>query len=270
MGRPGRDPRPAPRHAQRSARYRLPRPPSFNEPDVRDKPSNVRDRAPELTERQIAQLQLDYEGRAGSLLAVDDHVEELVRTLKRTGQLSNTMIVFLSDNGWMQGEHRVPGDKFLPYEESIRVPFIVRGPGVPAGRVVRGQVANVDFAPTLLDAAAARPGRLLDGMSLLPVARDPRRRVDRAIGLEALQPLFAGDFGPFNAWDRPYTGVRTDRYTYAVYSETGERELYDRRSDPHQLRNVAAEARYAGVVGRLEAKRRALRKCRGRGCDIAP
>jgi arylsulfatase A-like enzyme len=269
MGRPGRDPRPAPRHEKRSGDYKLPRPPSFNEPDVSDKPSNVRDGAPALSERQVEQLQLDYEGRAGSLLAVDDHVKQLVKVLRRTGQLDNTLIVFLSDNGWLQGEHRVPGDKFLPYEESIRVPFILRGPGVPAGRVVRGQVSNVDFAPTLIDAADARAGRTMDGVSLLPAARNPSRRPKRAIGLEALRRLFAGDFGPFNAWDRPYNGVRTDRYTYAVYTETGERELYDRSKDPHQLRNVAGDPAYAAVVTRLEAKRKQLAKCRGGGCDVA-
>ena len=146
----------------------------------------------------------------------------------------------------------------------------MRGPGVPAGRVVRGQVANMDFAPTLLDVANAKAGRTQDGVSLLPVARDPRKRPDRAIGLEALNRLFDGDFGPFNAWDRPYTGVRTDRYTYAVYSETGERELYDRGKDPHQLSNVAADPAYAAVVERLEAKRVALSSCRGTKCQVAP
>ena len=268
MGRPGRDPRPPKRYEEKSDGYKLPRPPNFNEADIGDKPSNVQDGAPELTDAQIAQLQLDYEGRAGSLLAVDDHVKQLVKVLRRTGQLDNTLIVFLSDNGWLQGEHRIPGDKFLPYEEAIRVPFILRGPGVPAGRVVRGQVANVDFAPTLVDVAGARAGRTMDGTSLMPAARDPRRRPNRAIGLEALNRLFDGDFGPFNAWDRPYTGVRTDRYTYAVYTETGERELYDRRKDPHQLRNVAADPAYAAVVKRLEAKRLRLGSCRGSSCRV--
>jgi N-acetylglucosamine-6-sulfatase len=269
MGRPGRDPRPAPRHEAKSGSYKLPRPPSFNEADISDKPSNVQNGNPALTDRQIEQLQLDYEGRAGSLLAVDDHVKQLVRVLKQTNQLKNTMIVFLSDNGWMQGEHRVPGDKFLPYEESIRVPFILRGPGVPAGQVVRGQVANVDFAPTLVDVARARAGRTMDGVSLMPSARDPRKRPDRAIGLEALRRLFTGDFGPFNAWDRPYTGVRTDRYTYAVYTETGEKELYDRKKDPHQLQNVAADAAYAGVVKELAAKLLKLKGCKGKACQVA-
>ena len=270
MRRPGRDPRPAPRYERKASNYKLPRPPSFNEPDVGDKPSNVREGAPPLSDAQIEQLQLDYEGRIGSLLAVDDHVKKLVSTLRRTGQLDNTLIVFLSDNGWLQGEHRIPGDKYLPYEESLRVPFILRGPGVPAGRVVRGQVANIDFAPTLLDAARAKPGRTLDGVSLLPAARDPRKRPNRAIGLEALYRLFGeGDFGPFNAWDKPYTGVRTDRYTYAVFTETGERELYDRAKDPHQLRNVAADPAYAKVLSRLEAKRKKLKGCKGSSCRVA-
>jgi N-acetylglucosamine-6-sulfatase len=269
MGRPGRDPRPAPRHAARSSRFDLPRPPSFNEPDASDKPSNIQDGAPPLTDAQIEQLELDYEGRIGSLLAVDEHVKSLVAELRRTGQLDNTLIVFLSDNGWLQGEHRVPGDKYLPYEESLRVPFILRGPGVPKGRTVKGQVANVDFAPTLLDAARARAGRTMDGVSLLPAARSARHMPNRAIGLEALSRLFPrGDFGPFNAWDKPYTGVRTDRYTYAVYTETGERELYDRRKDPHQLRNVAADPAYAEVLAGLEEKRVELAGCRGRSCNV--
>jgi N-acetylglucosamine-6-sulfatase len=269
MGRSGRDPRPAPRHEAAAARQRLPRPASFNEPDLADKPSNMRSFAPSLTEEEIQQLQLDYEGRIGSLLAVDDHVKRLVDTLRTTDQLDNTLIVFLSDNGWLQGEHRIPGDKFLPYDESLRVPLILRGPGVPAGRTVRGQVSNIDFAPTLLDVARARAGRTIDGVSLVPALRDPRRRSDRALQIEAPRPLFDNPV-PANQWDRPYKGVRTDRYTYVVYTETGEQELYDRRRDPAQLRNVAAVARYARVKARLAQKLVRLDRCKGRACDVAP
>jgi arylsulfatase A-like enzyme len=269
LGRPGRDPRPAPRYEAKSARYRLPRPPSFNEADFADKPSNMRKAAPLMTAEQIQQLQLDYEGRIGSLLAVDDHVKKLVKTLRATGQLKNTLIVFVSDNGWLQGQHRVTGDKFLPYEESLRIPLIVRGPGVPAGRTVRGQVANIDFAPTLVDAANARAGRTMDGVSLLPTIRDPRQRPNRIFEIEALEPLFRGNI-PVNAWDRPYKGVRTDRYTYVVYTETGEQELYDRRKDPHQLRNIAADPAYAPIKARLAARLVKLDRCKGRSCDVKP
>jgi arylsulfatase A-like enzyme len=271
MGRPGRDPRPAPRYKRRSSRYRLPRGRSFDEADLSDKPSNMRKAARPMTQAQIDQLQLDYEGRVGSLLAVDDHVRALVRTLRATGQLRNTLIVFVSDNGWLQGQHRVTGDKFLPYEESLRVPFIMRGPGVPAGRTIRGQVSNIDFAPTLLDFAKARSraGRRMDGVSLRRTIRRPPRRPRRALQIEALAPLFEQNI-PVNAWDRPYRGVRTDRYTYVVYTETGEEELYDRRRDPAQLRNVAADPAYASVKRRLAGVLRRLNRCKGRSCNVRP
>ncbi len=269
MGRKGPDPRPAPRYEAKSKRYKLPRPPSFNEADISDKPSNVTSKAPRLTAAQVQQLQLNYEGRVGSLLAVDDHVKKLVGILRKTGQLKNTLIMFLSDNGWLQGQHRIPGDKFLPYEESLRVPLILRGPGVPAGRTVRGQVANIDFAPTLLDAARARPGRTMDGVSLLPTTRNPRKRPNRVIQIEAPAPLFRGNL-PANQWDRPYKGVRTDRYTYVVYNETGDQELYDRRKDPYQLRNVAAVGSYAKVKKALARKLARLDSCKGRSCMVKP
>jgi N-acetylglucosamine-6-sulfatase len=269
MGRPGADPRPAPRYAQESKQYDLPRPPSFNEADFADKPTNMQDHAPTMSESQVHQLELDYHGRAGSLRAVDDHVGRLVEVLRRTHQFKNTVIVFVSDNGWLQGEHRIPGDKYLPYEESLRVPFIITGPGVPRDRTIHGQVSNVDFAPTLLDLAKAKPGRTQDGVSLLPAAHDPAKVPHRAIEIEALAPLFAGDI-PNNAWDRPYKGVRTDRYTYVVYTETGDEELYDRQVDPYQVQNVADQPAYAAVKARLVAKLAKLDECKGRGCDVKP
>jgi N-acetylglucosamine-6-sulfatase len=269
MGRPGPDPRPAPRYADESKGYTLPRPPSFNEADMSDKASPVQSKTPSMTDAQIAQLQLDYEGRAGSLLAVDDHVAKLVKTLRQTHQLKNTMIVFVSDNGWLQGEHRITGDKFLPYEESLKVPLIVRGPGVPKGQTIHGQVGNIDFAPTLLDAADAKPGRKMDGVSLLPTIENPGKRPKRAIEIEALAPLFEEPV-PVNAWDRPYTGVRTDRYTYVVWTETGEKELYDRRTDPYELQNVAGDPAYAAVEAELAGKLARLATCAGKACNVKP
>jgi arylsulfatase A-like enzyme len=269
MGRPGRDPSPAPRYSKLSTRFKLPRPASFNEADFADKPSNMQKHAPPLSTAQIHQLQLDYEGRIGSLRAVDDHVKKLVGILRSTHQLKNTLILFVSDNGWLQGQHRIPGDKFLPYEESIRVPLILRGPGIPADETVHGQISNIDFAPTLVDIAKARAGRTMDGVSLVPTIRNPRRRPKRAIEIEALAPLFEQNV-PVNAWDRPYRGVRTDRYTYVVYKETGEEELYDRRKDPSELRNVAADPAYASVKARLAAKLAKLNTCKGRRCNVRP
>jgi arylsulfatase A-like enzyme len=271
MGRPGADPRPAPRYADAVKDLRVPRPPNFDEADFADKPSELRQALPPLTDDKIAQLDRDYQGRIGALRAVDDHVGELVATLRRTHQLDNTLIVFVSDNGWLQGEHRVPGDKFLPYEESLRVPFVLRGPGIPKGRRIAGQVANIDFAPTLVDVANATAGRTMDGVSLLPIARDPAKRPDRAIEVEALSALFTGDFPLiFNGWDQPYRGVRTDRWTYVVWTKSGDKELYDRRRDPYELRNLAGSPAHRSIERRLAARLRALDHCRGAACRQVP
>jgi arylsulfatase A-like enzyme len=169
----------------------------------------------------------------------------------------------------MQGEHRIPGDKFLPYEESLRVPLIVRGPGVPKGAKVKGQVSNIDFAPTLVDVANARAGRTMDGTSLLPLLRNPRLRPNPVVEIEAPRPLFEGEV-PVNAWDRPYKGVRTDRYTYVVYTETGDEELYDRRTDPAQMKSVADDPAYAQIKLGLAADLKRLDTCRGSKCAVAP
>jgi arylsulfatase A-like enzyme len=271
MARPGPDPRPAPRYAARSKLFKLPMDsPNFNEADISDKPLSLRKAAANpLTQAQIDQLQLDYQGRIGSLLAVDDHVKKMVDLLKATKQLDNTMIVFVSDNGWLQGEHRIDGDKFLPYENSVQVPLIIRGPGVRKGVKVANQVSNIDFAPTIVDVAKAKAGRTMDGVSLKPMLTKAVKPADSIVQIEAPAPLFEADV-PVNAWDRPYKGVRTTRYTYAYYTEAGDEELYDRRTDPAQLKNVANDPAYATIKARLVAKMRELDTCKGKTCRVAP
>jgi arylsulfatase A-like enzyme len=151
------------------------------------------------------------------------------------------------------------------------VPFVLRGPGVPAGQTVKGQVANIDFAATLVDAARAKAGRKLDGISLLPIARKPARLPARAIALEAQSRLLTGDFPiMFNGWDRPYQGVRTERYTYATYLEDGAQELYDRAKDPYELDNVVDDPAYATIRAHLVTKMNKLEKCKGAACLVAP
>lgn len=265
MGRSGPDPRPAPRYRDESEQLTLPQGPSFNNEGTGPKPANF-DVAKELDAGDIDQLNLDYQGRAGSLMAVDDHVAKMVRTLRKTHQLKNTVIMFVSDNGWLQGQHRIPGDKYLPFDESLRVPLIIRGPGVPKGSKIKGQVSNIDFAPTLLDFADATAGRTMDGLSLLPTIEDHSARPDRALGIEAPSPLFLGAI-PNNGWDRPYEGVRTDRYTFVEYTETGDRQLFDRRSDPYEIHNLAGDPAFAEIESRLAAKATKLSGCAGRACS---
>src|SRR5262249_10350135 len=118
---------PAPRYRDAFPDAQAPRPPSFNEPDVSDKPAWVRDRPP-LSQQQINGI--DRPLRLQSMLPVQDLVENLVRALQQTGQLQNTYIVFTSGNGYHLGQHRLSPGKQAPYEEDIRVPLIARGPGV--------------------------------------------------------------------------------------------------------------------------------------------
>ena len=246
----------APRHHDAFAGRSLPRPPSFNEADVSDKPSHVRDRIP-LTADLQAQMRESYQQRLESLLALDEGVRRLVRALRRNGELANTVVLFTSDNGWMMGEHRIHAGKTVVYEPSTRVPLLVRGPGFPVA--TRHQlVANIDLAPTFADLADTRPGLTVDGRSLLPLARRSAAGLGRRIVLEAgprdgSGPMF-------------YTAVRTPSWLYVEYPGSGERELYDMDRDPHQLVNRAADPAYADVRARLAERLATLRDCAGSTC----
>src|SRR5215213_6283799 len=110
----------------------LPNPPSFNEDDVSDKPAWIGN-TPILTPEEVDELRQRYRQRLRSLQSVDEMVGRLVGVLRQTGELSNTYIVFTSDNGLHLGEHRINKKKWTAYEEAIRVPLLVRGPGVPQG-----------------------------------------------------------------------------------------------------------------------------------------
>jgi N-acetylglucosamine-6-sulfatase len=251
------NPVPAPRHRNRFAGFPLLRPPSFSEVDVSDKPANIRRRSLIRAPGQAA-IRENYQQRLESLLAVDEAVAAIVEELRRAGELNNTLIVFTSDNGFFHGEHRVRNGKVLVYEPSIRVPLVLRGPGVPRGAHRRQLVTNADLAPTILDAADARPGRVEDGRSLFPLLRDRGREWGRDLLVEGA----AGVNGPFRA-------LRNYRYVYVEYAN-GERELYDLQRDPYQLQSRHADRRYRTVRRMLARRLEALRSCRGRGCRKRP
>ena len=161
-------PSPASRDRDQFAATPFPRPPSFDEANVSDKPQVVADR-PRLDPATVAGIEENWRQELESLQAVDDAVAGIVDTLRRTGELANTLIVFTSDNGFMHGEHRAEAEKVLLYEESVRVPLIMRGPGIPRHFRDPRPVANIDIAPTIVDAADATPRRSFDGRSLLPL-----------------------------------------------------------------------------------------------------
>ncbi len=219
-----------------------------------------------MTQAQIDQLNLDYQGRIGSLMAVDDHVAKMVRILHRTNELRNTMIVFLSDNGWVQGEHRIQGDKYTPYEESVQVPFIIRGPGVAQGRTMTKQVSDIDFAGTLLDAAGGNPPRKEDGISLLPVARRRQRAGpgDRARGD---QPAVPRPGLPVSSTSRTRGCAPTATSTSSGATGRGSSRPAERPVRDH---NLVGRSGYASVLARMKADLAKLRACKGASCQVAP
>jgi N-acetylglucosamine-6-sulfatase len=262
--------RPAPRHEGLLGDKRLPVSRAFNEEDVSDKPSFIR-RRPPLDGARIDRILSHYHDRQESLLAVDEAVAEIVAALARASALDETYIVFTSDNGYLQGEHRVPSGKMLPYDPSSRVPLIVRGPGLPAGAHSRTLVGNVDLAPTILELAQAEPGRVVDGQSLLPLAREPSRESGRPLVHETGARRLALErdqdaAGPPAVEPVPnYRAVRTSRWLYVQY-ETGERELYDMRADPEQLRSLHADPRHQEVLAALQRVLVRLANCAGADC----
>ncbi len=263
---PDNNPRAAPRHEGAFADEPLPRPPNFNEQDVSDKPQEIQN-LPLMGPTAIANAQNRYRSRLESLLAVDEMVQNLVDALKDTGELRDTVIIFVSDNGFFHGEHRIPLGKVRLYEPSIRVPMIIRGPGIPQNQSRSQLTSNIDLAPTILDLADARPGRKEDGLSLLPMIADKLRNQGRAILLETF--FNQAEPGDPSATANHYRAVRTDRYVYAEYG-VGARELYDLQIDPYELQSRHADPAFASRHQRLAALLHRLQGCAGDICRSRP
>jgi N-acetylglucosamine-6-sulfatase len=261
----------APRHEGMFADAELPRPPAFDEADVSDKPAFIQ-AIPPLDQKRIARLEDEYRRRLASLQGVDDMVASIIDALQAEGVLDDTYVMYSSDNGFHLGEHRLPAGKDFPYEEDIRVPMVMRGPGVPKGGTVEAMVLNVDFAPTLAEIAGIEPADFVDGRSFLPLLEDPDLPWRESFLIERRQfeaqyvELTAGSGMTSAELDQAaqFDGIRTTEWVYVEYG-TGERELYDLASDPHQLENVVATADPA-LVAALAARLAELRLCGGLEC----
>lgn len=226
-----------------------PRLPSFDEVNVSDKPPQI-ESLRRLTSNDIANIDRRHENRVESLQAVDDLVADVVRKLGDQRVLSDTYIVFTSDNGFHHGEHRIQLAKGKPYEEDIRVPLLVRGPGVQAGTTTSKPTLNTDFFPTFTDLAGAATPGYVDGRSLRPVLEGKGTSWRTAILLE----------------HSSFLGIRTrDGKKYVNY-ENGFKELYYLHDDPYERNNsYNADSPPAGLAGRLQA----LKGCSRSACQAA-
>jgi arylsulfatase A-like enzyme len=188
-----------------------------------------------------------------AITAVDDQVGRLLRTLREIGQDDNTLILFTSDHGDMLGSHGMRR-KRKPHEESAGVPGILRWPAkVPAGRVVDTLFSHVDMPPTLLALAGLEVPENMQGADLSVVALGQTTKGPDAVLLQIFVPYHPDQI------DAPWRGIVTDRYTYARH-EDGPWVLFDNRTDPWQMTNLAREPQHAKRVEELDAKLAALMK----------
>ena len=249
-------------------------PPWLDGEDVADKPVFIKNQPPLVDVEKQAILE-DYRQRVEAISVVDDEVANIMATLRRTGELDNTYVIFTSDNGFFLGEHRRRQGKILAYDPSLRVPLVMRGPGIPKGEERRDPFLMIDFAPTILEATGVRTDQPLDGVSMLDVARHGDRGWDRPILTETGPRELTDDtltrvsllqrrLGPSSL--RFSQGVRTGRYLYVEHASR-DRELYDMRRDPRQLTNLVDRPRYADVVRALARQLDELRDCRGPECS---
>jgi N-acetylglucosamine-6-sulfatase len=244
---------PASRHLGRHAEIQPFRPDAYDEPDISDKPAWLHAFPPLADDRRV--WTDDFRRRQlESLAGIDDAVRRVLETLEASGRLANTMIVFASDNGLLLGEHRLTNRKWSAFEESIRIPFVVRYDAlVTAPRVDSRLVTNIDFAPTVAQlAGTALPP--VDGTSLVPL-----------LAPAGPQPVWRTHFliehlqAPSGALAEvpTYCAVRGQRLKYVVYS-TREEELYDLAADPAELVNRAVDPAYRERKFALRSELKAL------------
>lgn len=220
-------------------------PPSFNE-DVSDKSTWVKKSQQKLP--RIQNLRSERVRAHRALLGVDDLILGIIDTLRTRNMLDNTVICFFSDNGFLWGEHGLIR-KHWHFEEVIRVPLLIRYPGLNENRIESRVVGNIDLAATFADIAGVEPSRPIDGRSIRPILENSATYWDEGVLLEKY-PEIRADF--------TFTGVRVPGWTYALFNNF-EEEMYDLQADPYQLNNLANHPDYTEIKRLLIAKMHSLK-----------
>ena len=253
----------AARHASLFANRGTPRQPNFNEADVSDKPRHIQ-RISRFTEAQITAIDNEYRNSLRALMAVDEMIEKIVQWLTAQGEIDNTAIIFLSDNGLSTGAHRFT-DKTAPYSESLDIPLVIRVPGGPRGVTLPHLVANIDLPATIVDWAHIPTPEGIEGRSLTPLfaASPPALTAWR----NDLLVEYWDNTNPATTRMPTYQGVRVENGVESalyVLHDTREEEYYDLKKDPFQM--DSAVAGNPQQVSRLNARMKTLFACRGSAC----
>ncbi len=211
---------------------------------------------PDTTPAGVKDFASMTRGYWGTILSVDDSVGRMVQFLEETGQLDNTLIVFTSDNGLLNGEHGMI-DKRTAHEPSIRIPLVVRYPGLQAGdepRVVPNMTLTVDFAPSILEICGASTTAKMHGRSWARLARgepDPNWRTSF---------LYHYNYEVQFPYTPNVRAVRTDEWKYVRYPhgdgqpDRHKADLFHLASDPDEIHNLIDDPRYAGKIAELDAE----------------
>lgn len=222
---------------------------SWNEHDISDKPRYIHENK-SLKKQAQTRMEDGLLQAYRALGAVDDGIAQLVSTLESTGRLDNTLFIFLSDNGTAWGEHRWSA-KSVPYEETIRVPIVMRYDQIDTGgRIAEAMALNIDLAPTILELAGI-PASDMDGESLVPILEHPSAPGRSSFLIEHYQLMRPG--GARDDAIPSYCGIRTHTQKFIIYA-TGERELYQVKTDPAELHNTFGEPGTAQDSKALQAR----------------
>ena len=207
--------------------------------------------------RKTATTDDEIRGRLEMLLAVDDSLGRIMTALEKASALDNTVIVFTSDHGYFYGEHGLNEERRLAYEETIRIPLLVRYPSrIKAGSVASDLVLTIDLAPTVLSLAGLTPPATIEGRSVVPILNGEARDWRKSFLVE----YYTDTVFP-RVLTMGYSAVRTDRYKYIEYRELqGMNELYDLQEDPYEERNLIKSP---AAVPILESMRKELAALRG-------
>ncbi|MBS3079598.1 sulfatase [Candidatus Pacearchaeota archaeon] len=250
--------------------------PSFNESDISDKPPIFQQLLP-LTSDHAKSADEMYRYGLASIMAVDDLLGKVVYTLKKNNEYENTVIIFTSDNGYYFGEHRLTAKK-IPYEEGLRVPLFISGPGVIKGKT-SAPVMNIDLTATIVELASVQANRTLDGRSLVPLLNnltatwnrkqflaEGYNEVPKSDGVfvipefQTLRILNGTDDKTYIHWPNQNPDLNS---TEIIPFD----EFYDNKKDPYQLNNAAFNlspeqlAQYKNITSRLHS-------CKGEKCKM--